>query len=526
MRGNIEQRTANTEPRTQSARSIFSVRRIVSGVVPGHRILPALLALVVMAFSASGQSAAMTNVSVVARHPLMLGEVLTSITNQYPPLLAALIERDVAAGRLKSAQGTFDFNTFARLFGNPSGFYESTTFDVGFEQFLGVWGSTIFGGYRVNWGDLLPDYDKRRTDAGGEPRIGLRVPLLRDGSIDRRRAAVLKAKLDTELANPVIARQQLDFIRAGTVAYVNWLAAGERWRLAEELLRIANDRNEAITNQVAAGLVGKIVLTDNQRLVVSREIGIVQARRRFEAAALALSLFYRNTADEPVIAGRERLPGKFPTTSAPDAERLVSDLDLAALNRPELRQIRLTIDKLEVDRRLARNQMLPNLDAGAVASQNLGEQRYKDLGQFELDLGVEFRMPLQRRDARGRLAELDGQIEQVTNQERFARDRISTEVRDAFSALLAAYQQIQQAQLNVALAEELRAAEAEKFRVGGSDLLALQLREQAAFDSHLQEVDALTEYFRALADYRAATAVDLAARTSTTAPAPAASPAR
>ncbi|MFM8357348.1 MAG: hypothetical protein ACKOET_02210, partial [Verrucomicrobiota bacterium] len=163
--------------------------------------------------------------------PLRLAEVLAAVTNQYPPLLAALIERDIAAGRLRSAQGAFDFQTFARGFTSPSGYYNSWTLDAGFEQFLGIWGATVFGGYRLSRGDTLPDYNKSRTEAAGEPRIGLRIPLLRDGSIDRRRAAVLRARLDQELADPFILRQQLDFFRAATVAYFNWVAAGQRLQL-------------------------------------------------------------------------------------------------------------------------------------------------------------------------------------------------------------------------------------------------------------------------------------------------------
>lgn len=53
--------------------------------------------------------------------PLALGEVLDSVTNQYPPMLAALIERDFVAGRLRSAQGAFDFTVFSKLFGTPQG---------------------------------------------------------------------------------------------------------------------------------------------------------------------------------------------------------------------------------------------------------------------------------------------------------------------------------------------------------------------------------------------------------------------
>lgn len=439
---------------------------------------------------------------------LRLAEVLASVTNQYPPLLAALIERDIAAGRLRSAQGAFDFQTFARGFTSPSGYYNSWTLDAGFEQFLGIWGATVFGGYRLSRGDTLPDYNKGRTEAAGEPRVGLRIPLLRDGSIDRRRAAVLRARLDQELADPFILRQQLDFIRAATVAYFNWVAAGQRLQLAESLLRVANDRGQALTNQTTAGLVPRIVLTDNQRLIISRDLAVVQARRRFEMAALALSLFLRDRLDNPVVAGRDRLPGDLPEIAPPAGDRVPVDIETALVARPEARRVRLSLNKAEVDRRLARNALLPNLDAGIQASRDFGSDVYKDLGEFELEVGAEFRLPLQRRDAQGRLQEAEAAIERLAAEEQFARDRIAAEVRDAFSAWLAAYDLTRQSRLNVELAATLQEAEKVRFEKGAVDLLALQIREQATFDAEVLAVEAAGDYFRAQADYRAATAAD------------------
>ena len=440
--------------------------------------------------------------------PLRLEEVLAGVTNQYPPLLAALIERDVASGRLQSSRAPFDFNVFAKIFSNPTGFYDSSTVDAGFEQFTGWWGSTIFGGYRLTRGGTLPDYDKDRTQSAGEPRIGFRLPLLRDGAIDRRRAAVLKARLDQELADPFIQRQHLDFIRAASVGYYAWLAAGQRLRLAEDLQRIANDRGAALTNQVNSGLIARIALKDNERLIVSRGLAVVQARRRFEAAAIALSLFHRDTGDSPLVAGRERLPAEFPAAPPPNLAELANDIELAISARPEPRRLKLAMDKLAVDLRLAKNQLLPQLDAGVTISQDFGRKLYKDKSDVDTQLGLEFRLPLQRSEAKGRVNELNGQLEQLTKEERFARDRIAAEVRDAASALGAAHEQIQQARLNASLAAELQAAEAERLRRGATDLLALQLREQAAFDARVLEVDALAEYFRALADFRAAIARD------------------
>ncbi len=449
-----------------------------------------------------------TNTPPSAATALMLHEVLDSVRQQYPPMLAALIERDVAAGRLQSARGTFDFQFFYRLFDTPSGYYQSTTVDTGFEQFTGIWGSTLFGGYRITSGGLLPDYEKSRTQGSGEPRIGFRLPLLRDGSIDRRRATLIKARLDKELADPVIHRQQLDFIRAATAGYYGWLAAGERLRLSEALLRIARERMDALKTQSESGLIPRIVLTDNRRLIVARELAVVQARRRFEAAGLALSLFYRDSRENPTVATRDRLPPFLPTPEGPEASLLQQDLQRALTTRPELKRLSLTQEKLEVDRRLAKNQLLPNLDAGVSASRDYGDRRYKDQTEAEVQVGVELRVPLQRREAKGRVAEVDAQLEQVTREQQFARDRIQTEVRDSFSAWSAAHEQTLQARLNVQLAVELQDAETERFARGAADLLALQLREQAAFDAQVSAVDIDADCFRAQADYRAATVAE------------------
>ena len=60
----------------------------------------------------------------------------------------------------------------------------------------------------------------------------------------------------------------------------------------------------------------------------------------------------------------------------------------------------------------------------------------------------------------------------------------------------------------IELARQLQDAETERLKQGATDLLALQIREQAAFDAQVFEVEAQAEYFRAQANYRAATAAD------------------
>jgi outer membrane protein TolC len=435
---------------------------------------------------------------------LLLPEIEQSVADLYPPLLAALIERDIAAGRLQSAQGTFDFNVFAKAFGTPVGFYQSETIETGFEQFLGLWGSTLFGSYRLTDGDELPDYRKIRTQEDGELKLGVKVPLLQNGRIDKRRAAVMKARYDSELANPLIRRQEIDFMQASTKAYFSWLAAGTKLRLAQEQLKLARDRVEVLQKQVDSGLIKKLVITDNRRLVVDREIQVTKARRAFEAAALTLSLFHRDENMEPQITGVERLPEKFPELIDPNGLNLTSDMRMALESRPELKQLEIKLAKAGVDLDQAKNEMMPFLDASLSGAQNFGEDIYKDIEEFELQAMVEFRMPLERREARGSKMVAESRQQQLLYDIRFARERIANELRNAHLALIAAHEQIEMAEVNVALAEELEGAEKEMFYQGASDFLAVQLREQSTFSARIKSVEATESFFISLAAYRAA----------------------
>ena len=82
----------------------------------------------------------------VAAEPLRLPEVLTSVKERYPPLLIAMIEQDIAAGRLRQADGAFDLGFALRAGITPKGYYDGETTDVGLEQRLPFWGATAPNG--------------------------------------------------------------------------------------------------------------------------------------------------------------------------------------------------------------------------------------------------------------------------------------------------------------------------------------------------------------------------------------------
>jgi len=434
-----------------------------------------------------------------------LDEVLKSVNEQYPPYLMALIERDIAAGRLKQAQGAFDINFLAKGSFNPTGYYDGEAADFVFDQALPFWGGNVFAGYRVSSGSLA-DYDKSRTQADGELRMGMRLNLLRDSNIDARRAALWKARLDREIADPFIQRQRLDIVRTATRSYFNWLAMGSRLEVTRNLRQVAAERDVFIEKFVKSGQLAPIVQVDSQRLLLSRELAVIQAQRRFEAASIELSLFYRNLKEEPIVLSRGNLPKGFPSIHQPSQEQFEPNRIAAFRLRPELRRINLVAQKFGIDEKLAKNNLLPNLDLSASVSENLGDRPYKDREKNESFLGFELKFPLSRNEAKGRLEAVTAELERLDADAKFARDRIDAEIKDSWSALQRAHEQIALTRRNVELSEQLEKAEELRLEKGATDLLALQIREQAVLDARLLEVDAKADYFRAKADYEAANA--------------------
>jgi len=444
--------------------------------------------------------------------PLTWDEVEAGLLRAYPPLLIAELERAVAEGRLREATSIFDLDLFAKTGGVTDGYYEYTTTEAGLEQFTGIWGSTIYGGYRLTTGEELPDYYRNRTFEDGEVALGLRIPLLKDGPIDPLRAELERTEIAFEAVPPFIARQRLDVVQAANIAYHSWVAAGRRLELARELLQLALDRQEGLEQQVESGFRPGIDLTDNQQLVVSRQLEVSQAEAAFRIAAVALSLFLFDMGpdQEPLIPGEERLPPglDIPDIAMPDLE---AGLARAATTRPELAVLALGVAREEVGRRLANASALPTLDASLEFTRDFGAELYADLARDELTAAVQFKLPIQRRAETGKQLQAETKLEAARTKLEFGREKVFADVRKAAADLAAALEQVEFAEQASELAEQLRVAEAELFAAGASDLLALQLREQSAFNAIIKLVDTRLKLLVSLAKWRAAIAegVDL-----------------
>lgn len=439
--------------------------------------------------------------------PLTLAEVLQSVDAAYPLVQAALQERAIADGERLAAQGGFDLQVDAYGLSQPLGFYKMHRAGVTVTQ--PTWrGGYVYGGYRIGDGNFPTWYGERETNEGGEFKLGATLPLWRDRPIDKRRAAIAQANLARAAAEPSIQTQLLEIDRAAAMAFWSWVAAGQSLRIEQSLLRVTEERNAAIKRRVELGDLPGSEAVDNDRVVASRRLKVVAAERKLQESAIKLSLFLRSPEGQPLVPTPDVLPPEFPRPLAPRTDNLEFAIERAWSARPESRELALLRQSLTVDLRLAQNLTRPALDATVWGSKDVGAAASEkgDKTPYEMEGGLLAEVPLQRREARGKIRAVQAKLAQVNAKQRFTNDKIAAEVRDAHSAITLAYQRVRDAAANAVLARQMEAFERRRFELGDSNIFLVNQRETAAVEAGLAEVEALADYHRALAIFRTALA--------------------
>lgn len=435
---------------------------------------------------------------------LHLAEVLESVERHFPLIAAAQQEQRAADAELQAARGAFDPQLRMRADGGLLGYYQNGRLDVTLEQSTPLWGTRFFAGWRLGLGSFA-DYDgKLETNEYGEVRAGAVVPLWRNGPIDRSRAAIQRAVIGRPLAAKTVAQQRLEAVRLASQRYWEWVAAGQRLHTARSLWQIAATRDSALAERVRHGDLPELERLDNQRLLASRQSLVVAAERGLAQAQIELSIYLRDTQGAPLLVPAARLPDELPSPVAGplSGEQLAADIQTALSRRPEAERARLQTEQLRIDRELARNQLAPAIDIGLTFSQDLGAGSDTRTPPV-LEGSVLVDIPIPNRTAKGRLAAAEAAQARLSAQATLIRDRIRAEVQDVHALLKAALQRAVIARTELQLSQKVEAAERQRFELGDSTLVFVNLREQASAEAALREIEARLDYHRAVATYRA-----------------------
>lgn len=440
--------------------------------------------------------------------PLLPDEVLRSSALTFPAILESFEREAAARSDQLAADGAFDLMLKGEAYDRITGFYSGGYGSIEARQPLAPMGAEVYGSYRLSDGDF-PTYENYyNTNQLGEFKVGGLFSLLRNNRIDQRRFGVEDARLASGQASLDVLLVQLNVQHEALKAYWRWVAAGNEIRVYEELLEIAEARAIGLERQVRLGATPRIALTENEQNVIRRRTLLAEAQRNFETSSNSLSFYLRDSNGRMIVPSRAQLPDHEQLNSLSDMQSLIAMRRSDILqNRPELQTFRLAIERAENKVELRRNDLQPQLDLNVELSRDFGPIGAGGPGFDSTDttVGVTFTVPLQRRQARGRLQRAEAELREIELREHRIADQIEVELDNILTNLNAALRLAGLAEDEVEQASAMVEAERRRFSLGAGDFFLVNLREESAADARIRKIRADLNGRLAAASYNAAT---------------------
>lgn len=434
--------------------------------------------------------------------PLSLDEVFAWVDRTHPLLKSAGTDRIAARGRLLKAMAAFEptlvNDTEMERFISSSSPQKGTQmvgFNDTFIDFKHPSGIRGIAGYRQSLGDArIPDL---RINGDNQVLVGASIPLLRGLMVNPESAEMQRSELADPRAEVKIAETRQGLFLAAATQLWDWVSATKYVDIARRAQKVAEDRLKQIEQRAKAGAAAPLDAVEAGQEVQRRKESAIAAQRILEQEGLKISLFLWDR-DQPTIPALDRAP-EFPdATASPTAEAVYAHKLQARTERPEIREIDIEAKINNIDLALAKNNMLPSLDAEATPARN-PEKFVLGLGY---KFGLELRVPLMQRRGRGEVLEAQGRADRLVLTQKYREQQIVVDVENALSAIERAKERIVAATESLRLARTLEEGERFRFSLGATSVLFVNLRERNTVDSEVQLVRAKADYQKALATYQ------------------------
>ena len=266
--------------------------------------------------------------------------------------------------------------------------------------------------------------------------------------------------------------------------YWRWALSFENLRVLQEGLSLAEFRFRAVKRTFEQGDNAAIDTVEAYTQVLSRRYRLQTAENNFFVATQMLNTFLWDESGSPMFLNQDIYPqGLFDEfLLAPDQAELRS----LVASHPELRLTDYELARLEVDRKLKTQQLLPVVKL----KYNFINERFDGLTEYAFfennyKWGVSVYSPIFLRKTRGAVGLANAKIDFKQND----RDLKELQLRNKLESELNTWdilnRQVNTIEENVASLTRLLEGETRRFQMGESSLFLVNAREVSVFDSRL-----------------------------------------
>ena len=434
---------------------------------------------------------------------LLHHEVTASANKNYPQILSYYEKVNAAEGSAIGSLGFFDIKLKQNYTDKSRGFYDGKTTDTLLEKELGFMGAKVYGGYRKSFGSFADYEGGSRTNDGGEYRAGARFSLLKDSSIDQNRLGVILANLGVKESQIQLETIKKEIERDATKAYWKWISSAKVFHIYEDLYQLSLKRQKQLEEKLKKGDVAEIIVLENKKNILRRKSALAKARQDFENSAIYLSLFWRGENGAPIVPKQNQVPEIHFSLHEIENSQIIQDLETALSNRPELRVLKIQKEQNSSQLKYVENLFKPQLDVDVGASKDLGNGS-ASRAQANNYVGLDFSIPLQQREARGKSAEYESKLKSLKYEQQLLEEKIKAELEQIKIQISSIVEMHNNLSEEAKLADLLENSEREKFKHGASNFFLVNLREQDAAASKAAAVEMYEKYQSTLADYKMA----------------------
>ena len=411
------------------------------------------------------------------------------VVNNHPLAKQANLKPAYGKYSVLKAKGGFDpklENEINQKYYNSSNYYSFLNAGLKIPTWYGI---EVKSGFEMNDGTYLsPQY---KTPAGGLWYGGVAVNLGEGLFIDQRRAELFKSKIYQNSTSFEQRLQLNELLYEAGYAYWNWVLAYHSMEIMQESYQLANERYEGIRRTAEVGDRPGIDSVEAIIQVQSRETLLRNYETDFKNNGYNLSTFLWTENLEPLELDSATVPVSMDSVSL-ESNLLMAEstMDSLVVNHPYLKINDLKIQSLEVDNRLKREQLKPEL---ALQYNFLNEPvNYNPFNDFSINnykWGLTFEMPIFLRKERGEVALSNLKIQDekynLQNNKAYLEYKIRKALADFSNGLI----QISIYQKTVDDSGKLLEAEKQMFEAGESSLFLINQRELAFIQARLKLIE-------------------------------------
>lgn len=334
-------------------------------------------------------------------------------------------------------------------------------------------------------------------------------PLLRGRGPNAQLARIRTARNNVGIAESQLYLTVLNSVGEAIRAYWDLVGAIENLRVREESLANAERLININERRLEVGVGTPSEVLNAKAGAALRQSEIISARTAIQIAENNLKRLL-NMRDAYYFSANRIIPIERP---APKPFEWIPErsMALALENRPEIRQARLEIENTEIERKRAKNELLPQLDVngsfttgGRAFELDRSFTGLRDIQDRVRSYGITGSFPIGNRTARGNFTRARVDKEQaILNLERI-RQELMTTVNNAGLRVIENRALVQSNQRARQLQEANVAAEEKRLQLGMSTSQVVLDIEEDLTAAQVQEVQALVETEKSLVDLQVA----------------------